>query len=185
MRQLKFALMVLPILLFVTVGVCVAQSGAGGVGAAGASDAMIKSFLQEGFKYVDDREYKKAVKSFKKAVELGPELPGTHYALGIGFKFLKDYDSAIMAQKMAINIAPEFAEAHFELGRVFDALKKPVFSAEHFYWAANIFLNTNRRDDALGAYANLRRIGDSALAERIFERLYPILEAAPTESKKR
>jgi tetratricopeptide (TPR) repeat protein len=78
------------------------------------SHAVIPNRL--GFVYLKMDNLTSAIASFKKAVELDPNLPEAHNNLGVLYHRAHDYTAAIEALRRAVALAPGFIEAYLNLG---------------------------------------------------------------------
>ena len=66
--------------------------------------------------YLKNKQYKKAVEEYEKAIALNPQGIEAYNGIGIAYTMLKRYSEAIAAQQEALTLQPDFAEAHAGLG---------------------------------------------------------------------
>jgi tetratricopeptide (TPR) repeat protein len=80
----------------------------------------IKDFICIGQIYNEKGDHGKAIKAFKKAVELKPDEAKIHYQLGITYDKQNKYDKSIECFKKAIELNPYVPKYHFSLGFTYD-----------------------------------------------------------------
>jgi tetratricopeptide (TPR) repeat protein len=80
-------------------------------------------------------EYEKALKDFKKAAELNPNLPQAYNGMGFSYRKLGDYAKALENYDRALEMAPRFPDA--------------------IQYRGEAYLGLNRLDDAKQAYLTL------------------------------
>ena len=68
--------------------------------------------------------FKEAEISYRKAIELNPDIADTHYNLGIILSDLGRLKEAELSTRKAIEIKPDYAEAHLNLGNILRDLGK-------------------------------------------------------------
>ena len=90
-----------------------------------------------------------AIKHYKKAIEINPNLHQAYNNLGITYKTLQRYDEAIRAYKKAIEINPNDDDAYYNLGNTYANLQRYDEAIRAYKKAIEI----NPNDDA--AYNNL------------------------------
>ncbi|MEE9614677.1 MAG: tetratricopeptide repeat protein [Thermodesulfobacteriota bacterium] len=69
-----------------------------------------------GWALYNKREYKAAVRSYRKAVELNPEYSMAYNNMGMAYDKMEKYDEAEEALAIAVKISPLFVEAHYNHG---------------------------------------------------------------------
>jgi len=75
--------------------------------------------FQKGLERMNDGDYQRAEKAFRKVVELEPGYAEAHSNLGYCLRKQKRYDEAIAAYKTAIKWKPDLAAAHEYLGEAY------------------------------------------------------------------
>ena len=74
---------------------------------------------REGNKYLEQKQYKKAVEFFESKLKTNANDPVLHNQLGFAYSKLKKYGKAIEHYKKAIELKPDYPEAHYNLGIVY------------------------------------------------------------------
>ncbi len=72
-----------------------------------------------GLIYAEERDYQKAILSFKQALRLNPYDPTNYYNLGLAYKNAKMWGLAIKAFKRALAFNKKYAEAYYHLGLIY------------------------------------------------------------------
>ena len=75
-----------------------------------------------GVSYFSKEQQEKAIKVYKKDIEINPNDTKAYVNLGVAYRYLDRYDEAIEAYKKAIEINPNFAEAYYNLGMAYESL---------------------------------------------------------------
>jgi tetratricopeptide (TPR) repeat protein len=115
---------------------------------------------------VEQGRLDEAARYYERALELEPNLPETHWNVGISLASKKKHGSAIEQFRMALDIDPNFAPAYFEIGNAHLSLNEPDQAAAAFrraielnpkYAEAHFNLGflaeaQNRPDDAITHY---------------------------------
>ncbi len=94
--------------------------------------------------YLKNKQYKKAVKEYEKAIALNPKAVEACNGVGIAYTMLKRYSDAIDAQNKALALQPDFAEAYAGLGLVY-FMQEKYNLAENRYMHA--FARSRNRDE--------------------------------------
>lgn len=68
--------------------------------------------------------YGEAVKAFEAALTIEPNLPGTHYNLGLAWEGLGQLETALHNYSRAIELEPNDGEAYFRRGGIYFALEQ-------------------------------------------------------------
>ena len=79
-----------------------------------------------------------AIASYRRALELDPELAETHHNLGHVYFSLGQYREAVQEYRQAIRLAPDWADAYSSLGRGLSAMGKTVQALPYFKKAAKL-----------------------------------------------
>ena len=81
-------------------------------------EPTVNQILQQAIASLKEGKIDEAEKSFKKAIELKPHFPETHYNLGVALQNLGRLDEAKKSYKKAIELNPDYAEAHYNLSLI-------------------------------------------------------------------
>ena len=125
-----------------------------------------EEWFERGYKNQRDGNHQEAIRYYKKALEISPNIPGAYSNLGIAFADLKRYPEAEEAYRKAIEIDPEFVYAYNGLGNVLteteryieaeNAYRKAIeFDSEYGYaynGLGNVLTETERYIEAENAY---------------------------------
>ncbi len=107
----------------------------------------IHTYFNSGVEYYRQREFAKAIQSYKKVIELNPSYFEAYNNLGIIYQDLGDYDKASELYNKAIKVNPQYEKAYNNLGI--------------------LYLITNRYDEALTAFQNALRINPNNVESNI------------------
>ncbi len=77
-------------------------------------------YFQAALYYIERGNFKRAIESLLKAVELNPDEPRYHNNLGICYRKTGKNRQAEEAYRTAINVDPDFADAYLNLGILFE-----------------------------------------------------------------
>ncbi|HTV57043.1 MAG TPA: tetratricopeptide repeat protein, partial [Terriglobia bacterium] len=94
--------MVLLLLLFIMVAPCFAQTA--------------ENYRQQAIEASRQKSWDQAIVNYRKALELEPNDPLTHYNLALALKYKGDSVQAVEEFQAAIRLKPRFADAHYGLG---------------------------------------------------------------------
>jgi len=83
-------------------------------------------------------EYEKAVKSFKRIIEIDPHNYRAHYNLGIAYFNLELFEEALNACKIAIAIKPDYKHCHYNIGLIYEEREKLEKAIEAYQKALKI-----------------------------------------------
>ena len=129
-------------------------------------EPTVNQILQQAIASHKEGKIEEAEKSYKKAIELKPDLPEAHNNLSNILLKLSKIEEAEASLKKAIELKPDYAEAHYNLGitlrnlgRLDEAEKsykkaielKPDFPEAH-YNLGNTLQNLGRLDEAEKSY---------------------------------
>jgi tetratricopeptide (TPR) repeat protein len=81
--------------------------------------------------YFRNNKTKKAIKEFKKAINIDPRFALAYNNLGEVYSFLEKYEEAIREYKRALEINPELPEAHFNMVVSYILLKNYSLAWKH------------------------------------------------------
>jgi tetratricopeptide (TPR) repeat protein len=117
------------IILVCMTSVVMASGGGGGGGVSGLPSSNLPSFdpaekFDEGMKYLQAKEYKKASRSFKKVLSVVKKHAPANYFLGLSYIGLEKYKKAIKPLEKAIKYEPKLIAARGYLGMSYLKMKK-------------------------------------------------------------
>jgi len=81
--------------------------------------------VAEGNRYVQARQYDKAVEAFKQALRINPEMAAAHLGLGSTYHNMGRLADALGPLTAAVGLEPQNAVAHLNLGITLAALRRP------------------------------------------------------------
>lgn len=90
-----------------------------------------------------------AMKCFRRAIDIKPDMAGAYLALGVGLHECGDSDGAIDNYQRALALDPRFVEAHTNLGNIYRLQNRFAEAEEHYRAAFSI------RDDIADVWGNL------------------------------
>lgn len=121
--------------------------------------------------------YLEAIKHYKKAISLRPDVALAYWGLGVAYAELADYDRAISALKQAIDFEPRNAKIHYNLAGVYRLTRRyddAILSYRHAINIDTCFVE---------AYANLASLyNELADYDAAVEVLNAILEIVPNHA---
>ena len=74
---------------------------------------------QQGMKYLDARDYDKAIQAFQQALASNPKSAEIYYSLGMAYSAQGNQDKAVKNLKMALRLKPDFSQARVGLGQIY------------------------------------------------------------------
>lgn len=118
------------ILLLCMPSVVFAEGGGGGGGVSGLPSTNAPSFdpaekYDEGVKFLQAQEYKKASQSFKKVLSVVRKHGPANYFLGLSYIGLEKYKKAKKPLENAVKYEPKLIAARGYLGMVYHKINKP------------------------------------------------------------
>jgi tetratricopeptide (TPR) repeat protein len=126
------------------------NSGIGHRDRAAKAEAQASKDRKDGDRVKNEKkaheEYGKALKDFKKAVDLNPALPQAHNGLGFAYRKLGDYTKALEHYDRALQLAPRFPDALEYRGEAYLALNR-IDDAKQAYLA--LFAMDRKQADLL------------------------------------
>jgi tetratricopeptide (TPR) repeat protein len=131
---------------------------------------IANGLLWEGNEYLKQKQFKKALKKYEKAVNTYPRYYEAWYKMGIAYFNLDNFKEAINCLQKAVKIKPEFSSALYNMGIVYRELgdyQKAIKCFERL-------LNTRQKDNSekhnMGwAYRNLIEMNDFEYADALFQ----------------
>jgi tetratricopeptide (TPR) repeat protein len=130
-------------------------------------------YLQQGNAYAQERQYDKAIDSYRLAIRVNANLAAAYYGLGLTYANIGRMPDALEPMRRAVRLAPDNANAHLALGRILAHLRRFDEGLSEMNEAkrlapndgnihneiGNLLLNGfGRFDDALAAYLEARRL---------------------------
>ncbi len=97
-----------------------------------------KSYVNLAAIYATNKNYKKSIFNYKKAITVNPESYPAYTNLISVYKELEDYSNALIAYKNAISIEPKYSTAYFNMGNAYKESKQYKKAIELFSVAAKI-----------------------------------------------
>jgi tetratricopeptide (TPR) repeat protein len=92
----------------------------------------LKAIVEQGQKAYLQKDYKKTIKIFEKALELNPNFAPTYYYLGLSHRELKsDMNEVVYLFKQAVEIDPTHFHAHENLSKIYYLQGKFDLAEEH------------------------------------------------------
>ena len=91
------------------------------------------AFMNLGSTYHQKGEYRKAINSYKKALEFFPGYSPAYDNLGLSYEAVEEWDRAIGAYQRSIEIDPESPVPHLRLGTLYLRLNRQEEAAEEFF----------------------------------------------------
>ena len=79
-----------------------------------------------GYNYNENKDYNKAIDSYKKAIKINPKYTSAYTNMGNVYNRKKEYNSAIDAYKKAIEINPKYTSAYTNLFESYIIQNKPL-----------------------------------------------------------
>lgn len=128
-------------------------------------------------------EYEKAIKKFKRIVELDPHNYRAHYNLGIAYFNLELFEEALNACETAIAIKPDYKHCHYNIGLIYEkkenlekaieAYQKALKIDPEFIYAKQALMTIRQELDNLNTTET-----ESKENESVIERLKAILSVS-------
>src|SRR5262249_15855838 len=87
------------------------------------SNLTAEQYVQEGNRHLDEKQFDKAVDSYKQAIRLNPDLADAQFGLGTAYASMDRISDALEPLRTAVRLAPDNARAHLNLGRVLAQLR--------------------------------------------------------------
>ena len=85
-----------------------------------------------GASYSGLKQFKNAINSYKKAIQLKPDFAEAYFNMGFAYKNISEYNSAIDSYRKAIFVNPKYAEASYNLGNIFKILDEFELAEKHY-----------------------------------------------------
>lgn len=130
-----------------------------------------EAYYEQGKKYLEAKEYTKAIEAYKKAIALQP-VSAAYKDLGNAYSSLKQYSEAVAAYKQAVRLKPDNAVALFGLGLAYieleqyenavtalrEALRLKPADADYNHQLGNAYFYLKRSPEAVVAYKQAIRL---------------------------
>lgn len=132
-----------------------------------------EQYTQEGNAYAKEKQYDKAVDSFRLAIKLNPNLATAYFGLGSAYASMGRLSDALEPMRTAVRLDPGNPLAHLNLGRALASFRRfddglaemneaKRLSPDNAYIyneIGNVLLDgLGRSDDALASYMEARRL---------------------------
>jgi tetratricopeptide (TPR) repeat protein len=75
-----------------------------------------RAYFEQGLKYGKQNNHEEALKAFRKAASLQPNIATYHRYIGVALASMRRWREAVVAYKRAIQLQPELAATHHNLG---------------------------------------------------------------------
>jgi tetratricopeptide (TPR) repeat protein len=130
-------------------------------------------YVEEGNRYTQERQYDKAVDSFRQAMRLDPNLAAAYHGLGLVYINMGRASDALEPMKTAVRLDPNNSVAHLNLAITLEHLRRfdealtelneakrlNPKDARNYHELGNLLNNFfGRLDEALAAYLEARRL---------------------------
>ena len=137
------------------------------------STLTAEQYTQEGNAYAKEKQYDKAVDSFRLAIKLNPNLATAYFGLGSAYASMGRLSDALEPMRTAVRLDPGNPLAHLNLGRALASFRRfddglaemneaKRLSPDNAYIyneIGNVLLDgLGRSDDALASYMEARRL---------------------------
>lgn len=99
----------------------------------------VQNLINEGIKYHDAGNYKKAIESYKKALKIAPDSYLVNYELGMTYMYAGDFKHALEFTEKAIEVGEDQLGAYMNKGSILDYLNKMDESKKVFKEAEEKF----------------------------------------------
>jgi tetratricopeptide (TPR) repeat protein len=135
-------------------------------------NASADSYMTQANKYLDDKQYAKAIEAYKQVVALQPS-SGAYLALGYAYYNLSQYQEALPAFEKAVRLKPDDSSYHYWTGVTYYQLKQypkaltelqeatrlnPKDAYGH-HWLGEVYLTGFKQyEKAVTAYLECRRL---------------------------
>jgi tetratricopeptide (TPR) repeat protein len=85
----------------------------------GTEPAAGNASYQQGVKFLEARDFNKAINAFQQALKANPQSAETYYSLAQAFNAQGDQDKAIRNLQAALRLKPNFSPARVSLGQIY------------------------------------------------------------------
>src|ERR1700730_11610332 len=135
---------------------------------APSSAQTAQSYRQQAVELSRNKSWDQAIASYRKALDLEPNDPDTHYNLALTLKYKGDAKQAVEEFEATLRLKPKWADAHYGLGATWYDLNDQAAALKELHTAIDL-------DQAnAGAHRLLARIylqqNDPSAAERELRR---------------
>ena len=135
-------------------------------GCSRSSEAKEARFLESGKKYVEQKDYARAILQFKNAARSRPTDPEPYYQLGLTYLAIGDLRSTVAHLAKAAELNPQHAGAQLKLAQLMTATRNPEVLVEAEKRAQAVLAAMPNSPDALSTLAVTElRMGKSEDAE--------------------
>lgn len=136
-------------------------------------------YAQEGLEFSSDKQYDKAVESFKQAIKLNPNLAVAYHGLGTAYINMGRVGDAIEPMRTAARLDPDNAIIHLNLGITYANLRRPDEAIAELNTAKQLSPNDARIYVEIGnvLHNSFGRIEDALAMDLEARRLSPNVPA--------
>lgn len=113
----------------------------------GAKKNTFEAFYNSGIDSFNRKDYEKAIKFFKQALEQEHIRPQVHYNIGLTYQSMNDYDLAVASYKKFLEANPEDYDGLYNIALAYYRLKNYPKAIEYFKRC----LESKSEDDAIKA----------------------------------
>jgi tetratricopeptide (TPR) repeat protein len=118
-----------------------------------------------------EKDFESAKEDLLKVIDLEGKTASNYVMLGDLYLGLRQYDDVEKAYKDALKIEPNNPRALHNLGVCFGRQGQKTIAADYYYRAGIIYLKNNKRDSALLALDNLKKM-ESEFYDKLFFAIY-------------
>lgn len=113
----------------------------------GTKKNTFEAFYNSGIDSFNRKDYEKAIKFFKQALEQEHVRPQVHYNIGLTYQSMKDYDLAVASYKKFLEANPEDYDGLYNIALAYYKLNNHPKAIEYF----KICLETKSEDEVVKA----------------------------------
>lgn len=118
----------------------------------GSSKKTSLDWFAEGNDAYNEKEDKKAIEAYKKAIELNPEHAIAYNNMGVAYRNIKEYSRSIEAYQKAIKLKPDYADAYQNMGNTYRDMKEYSSAIEAYKNMGNAYRKQKEYSKAIDAY---------------------------------
>ncbi len=105
---------------------------------APSSAQTAQSYRQQAVELSRNKSWEKAIASYRKALDLEPNDPDTHYNLALALKYKGDAKQAVEEFQATLRLKPKWADAHYGLGATWFDLHDQAAALKELHTARHI-----------------------------------------------
>ncbi len=141
--------------------------------------ATAESILKQGLLLKEQWQFTEAIRQFRKALQIQPDLVLAHFNLGFVLALQNKLPDAAESFQRTLELQPEFTEAHIRLARVLEKMNDPAEARAHY--ERTIEIDPDFEDGHLGLGMLFAQEGKLPEAVQAIERA---LEIRPVDETK-